>query len=118
LSFSNLNSIDLKNDNKILNTNAEKKLVTTKPPTKLAASKIITAFITNKKRPNVTMVAGSVKNINSGLTNMFKIAIAKATQIAEDMFAIATPGKMPAKAKTANAVNKTFSIKFMSNNLI
>lgn len=118
MSFSNLNNIDLKNDNKILNTNAEKKLDTTKPPTKLAANKIITALITNKKSPNVTMVAGSVKNINNGLTNIFKIAIAKATHIAEDIFATATPGKIPAKAKTASAVSKTFSIKFMSNNLI
>ena len=69
-------------DNKILNNNADKKLDTRNPPTKLAANKIITAFITNKNKPKVTMVAGKVKKIKSGLTNMFNTAMANATQIA------------------------------------
>lgn len=117
MSFSNLNNIDLKNDNKILKTNAEKKLDTIKPPTKFAASSIIIALITNRNSPKVTIVAGNVKKINNGLTNIFKTAIAKATQIADDIFATATPGKIPAKANTANAVNSIFKIKFMIINL-
>ena len=79
---------------------------------------MIIALITNKNNPNVTKVAGSVKNIIKGLTNIFRIAIAKATHIADERFAISTPGKIPANAKTANAVNKTFNIKFISNILI
>lgn len=117
MSFNNLNNIDLKNDNKILKTKAEKKLDTIKPPTKLAANRIIIALITNRNSPKVTIVAGNVKKINNGLTNIFKTAIAKATHIADDIFAIATPGKIPAKANTANAVNNIFKIKFIVNNL-
>ena len=97
----------------MLNNKAEKKLETKNPPTKLAAIKIIIAFITKRNNPKVTIVAGSVKNIKSGRTNIFKTAIANATQIAVEIFAISTPGKIPAKANTANAVNNTFTTKFI-----
>lgn len=56
---------------------------TVKPSIKLSANKIIQAFITKIKSPKVTMVAGSVKKIKSGLTIIFKIAITTATIIAE-----------------------------------
>jgi len=69
-------------DNKMLNNNAEKKLDTKNPPTKFAANKIMSALITNKNNPSVTIVAGRVKNIKSGRTNMFNTAISKATQTA------------------------------------
>lgn len=39
--------------------------------------------MTNKKNPNVTMVAGSVKNISKGLTVILKIPKTMATHIAE-----------------------------------
>lgn len=74
--------MDLNIDTKTLNNNAEKKLDTKNPPTKSAANKIINAFITNKNKPNVTIVAGNVKNIKSGLTTIFKSDMVKATQIA------------------------------------
>ena len=97
----------------MLNTNAEKKLDTIKPPTKCAANKIINALITNKNKPSVTIVAGNVKKIKSGRTNMFKTAIANATQIAVTESAISTPGKIAANTKTATAVNNTFRRKFI-----
>ena len=48
MSFNSLNKTDLNIDSKMLNNNAEKKLVTINPPTKLAANKIMIALITNK----------------------------------------------------------------------
>jgi len=104
---------DLNIDNNTLNNNAEKKLVTTNPPTKLAAINIIIAFITKRNNPNVTIVAGKVKKMSSGLTNTFKTAIANATHIAVAIDAISTPGKIPAKANTAKAVKTIFRIKFI-----
>lgn len=97
----------------MLNNNAEKKLVTINPPTKFAAIKIIIALITNKNKPNVTIVAGNVNKISNGLTNIFRIAIANATQTAVETVAISTPGKITAKTNTAIAVNTIFKIKFI-----
>jgi len=112
-SLISLNKADLNIDNSTLNNNAEKKLVTTNPPTKLAAIKMMIAFITKRNNPSVRIVAGSVKKISSGFTNIFKTAIANATQIAVDIVAISTPGKIPAKANTAKAVKTIFRIKFI-----
>jgi len=108
-----LNKADLKSDNNTLNNNAEKKLDTTNPPTKLAAIKMIIAFITKRNSPNVRIVAGNVNKINNGFTNIFKTAIANATHTAVDIVAISTPGKTPAKATTAKAVKTIFRIKFI-----
>ena len=74
------------------------------------------AFITKRNKPNVTIVAGNVKKINKGRTNIFKIAIANATQTAVEILVISTPGKIPAKANTANAVKTIFKTKFIFNN--
>lgn len=62
--------------------NADKKPETAKPSTNLSANKIMMALITNKNNPKVTMVAGKVKNIKSGLTKRFNNAITIATRIA------------------------------------
>lgn len=43
---------------------------------------ITTALITNKKSPKVTKVAGSVKKISKGRTNIFSKAIITATTMA------------------------------------
>ena len=56
---------------------------TAKPSTNLSANKIIQALITNKNNPKVTIVAGSVKKIKSGRTNIFSKEITTATIIAE-----------------------------------
>lgn len=75
------------------------------------------AFITKRNNPNVIIVAGNVKKISNGLINMFKTAIANATQTAVETAAISTPGKIPAKANTANAVKTIFKRNFISNYL-
>lgn len=66
-------------DNNTLNNNAAKKPLTTNPPTNLPANNIIIAFITKRNKPKVTIVAGSVKNINNGRTNIFSSEITAAT---------------------------------------
>lgn len=66
----------------MLKTKAVKKPSTWKVGTNWSVKRIITALITNKNNPKVKMVAGKVKNINNGLTNMFKRAITAATKIA------------------------------------
>lgn len=70
-------------DSKTLKNSAEKKPETANPSINLSANKIIIALITNKNKPKVTIVAGNVKNIKSGFTNMFSKEITIATVIAE-----------------------------------
>ena len=65
-----------------LNNNAHQKEVTVKPPKNFAAIKMIQALITNKNKPKVISVAGSVKNINKGLKKAFNKPITNATHIA------------------------------------
>ena len=67
----------------MLNNKAAKNPFTAKPSTNLFANKIIHAFITKRNRPNVTIVAGKVKKIKSGRTNIFSSAITTATIIAD-----------------------------------
>ena len=61
---------------------AAKKPETWNPSTSFPANSIIIALITNKKSPNEIMVAGKVRNIISGLTNMFNNEITTATTTA------------------------------------
>ena len=67
----------------MLKNNAAQNPETAKPSTNLSANKIIQALITNKNNPKVTIVAGSVKKIKSGRTNIFSKEITTATIIAE-----------------------------------
>lgn len=67
---------------------------------------MITALITSKNRPRVTMVTGKVNSTNMGFTIRFKIARTTATIIAVTYPATLTPGKNLAIRTTANAVNK------------
>ncbi len=66
-------------DNNTLNNSAAKNPLTTNPPTNLPANNMIIAFITKRNNPKVTIVAGSVKNINNGRTNIFSSEITAAT---------------------------------------
>lgn len=70
-------------DNRILKNNAAQKPETAKPSTNLSANRIIIALITKINKPNVTIVAGNVKKIKSGLTIIFNKAITTATITAE-----------------------------------
>ena len=69
-------------DSNTLNNSAVKNPLTAKPATNLPANNMIIALITNKNKPRVTMVAGKVKKINNGRTNIFSNDITTATIIA------------------------------------
>lgn len=69
-------------DNNTLNNKAVKKPETAKPSINLSANKTITALITKRNKPKLTIVAGSVKNTKSGRTNIFNKEITTATIIA------------------------------------
>ena len=84
----------------------------------MSANKIIIALITNRNKPNVTIVAGNVKKINKGFTTIFSNAITTATIIAERYPDTDTPGRTVAKTITAKAVNKIFKNVFILINLI
>ena len=62
--------MDWKNDNNKLNSNAYQNPETSNPSTNFPANSMITAFITKRNRPNVTIVNGKVKNINNGFTKI------------------------------------------------
>ena len=83
----------------------------------MSANKIIIALITNRNKPNVTIVAGNVKKINKGFTTIFSNAITTATIIAEIYPDTDTPGRTVAKTITAKAVNKIFKNVFILINL-
>jgi len=65
-------------DNNILNKSAHQKPSTLKPETILEQSKMISALITNKNNPNVTMVIGKVRIIKIGFISAFSIANTRA----------------------------------------
>jgi len=63
--------IDCKRESTILKINAVKKESTLKPPTILAHNKIKMALITNRNKPKVNTVTGSVNRTRIGFTNIF-----------------------------------------------
>lgn len=71
--------MDCNNESSKLNSNAVQKVATENPPMKLSASIIINAFITNRKRPNVKTVIGSVRITKIGLITAFSSANTMAT---------------------------------------
>ena len=66
----------------MLNNNAQKILVTVKPLIKYPANNTIIALMINKNKPNVIMVNGIVKNINTGRTKVLRNPSTIATNIA------------------------------------
>lgn len=62
--------MDCEIDNTTLKSNAVQKESTLKPPTMLVHKRMIMALITNKNKPNVNMVNGSVNNTNMGFINI------------------------------------------------
>lgn len=66
----------------MLNNSAVKNPLTANPLTILPANKMITALMTNKNKPRLTMVAGKVKKMSKGLTNILSKEMTNATQIA------------------------------------
>ena len=74
--------IEVTKDNKILNKNAHQKPSTLKPSTNLLPSRMITALITNRKRPRVKIVIGSVSKTRMGFNKVLKMARTIANTIA------------------------------------
>ena len=66
----------------MLNKIAVQILDTAKPSIKLSANTIISPLTTNKNKPSVKIVMGSVSIIKMGLTNRFNIESTAATIIA------------------------------------
>lgn len=73
---------DSKNESNILNKSAVQKPETLKPSIQLFARSIIAALITNKKRPSVRIVTGSVRITKIGFRIENKIPTINATQMA------------------------------------
>jgi len=71
------------------------------------------ALMTNKKRPKVKIVIGSVRIIKIGFTIAFRNPNTAATIIAVVKLITSTPGKKFAKTKTAMAVSKILKSKFI-----
>ena len=85
--------MDWKKESKRLNSKAIQNPDTANPSTRLSASIIIKALITNKNRPNVIIVIGNVKMINIGFTINLSKASTTATIIAAEGDVTNTPGK-------------------------
>lgn len=71
------------------------------------------ALITNKNKPNVSMVIGNVKTINMGFTVTLKIPNTTATIIALIKLVTSTPGKKYESTITAKAVNNILNNNFI-----
>jgi hypothetical protein len=65
--------------------------LTSNPSTKLSQSKIMTALMTNKNKPNVKKVTGKVNNTNMGFTKKFNNPRTMATVKAVENSSIITP---------------------------
>lgn len=92
--FFTLSSIEVTIESIKLNSSAHQNPSTRKSSTSFAASNIISALITNKKRPSVKKVIGIVKMIMIGLTTAFKKASTAATinAVKKLLSTISTPG--------------------------
>lgn len=78
---------------------------------------MITALITNKNSPKVTIVAGRVKKINNGLTVILNNPKTTATHTAVEKLETSIPGTICSRISTATAVNNIFTSVFIYNNL-
>lgn len=101
--------MDCSTDKIILKIKAVQNESTANPPTILVHSKIITALITNKNKPNVTTVTGSVKTTKIGLIKRFSNPKTTATITAVPKLATCTPVKRLDNNKTKAAVTRSLS---------
>jgi hypothetical protein len=106
--------IDWNTESMILNNNAHKKELTSKPPTMKSHNKITIALITNRKSPKVTNVTGSVNRTRIGLTNKFNNDSTTATMTEVKKLSTVTPGIKWEISITSSAVRRMRMIKFMS----
>jgi len=94
----------------ILKNKADQKLETWNPPTISAQKRIKKALITNKNKPNVNIVTGSVNMTISGLINKFNKDNTIDTQIASIKESTIIPGIMYAKTATRTAFSNVLRI--------
>ena len=81
-SFKRENKTDCKKESKRLKIRAHSTPLTSKPSMKNPASSIISALMTSKNSPKVTIVTGRVKMTKIGLTKKFNKLNTTATKIA------------------------------------
>ena len=106
---------DIISESSKLNNNPHQKLSILNPSTNLLASKTINAFITNKKRPSVNIVTGSVSKISIGFAITLRIARTTAKMMAVQKSVTCTPLRIFASPKDTAAITRILSRKFMIN---
>lgn len=105
--------IDCRIDRITLKINAVQNESTAKPPTILVHNKIITALMTNKNKPSVITVTGSVKTTKIGFIKTFNNPKTTATITAVPKLATCTPVKILDSNKTKAAVTRSLSNNFI-----
>lgn len=90
----------------ILKNNADQKELTENPPTIASHIRMISAFITSRKRPKVRIVIGRVNKIIKGLMNKLSKLKTMATQMEFIKSVTLTPGKILANNITNKAVTR------------
>src|SRR5674476_1048627 len=89
---------------KMLAKKAVQKLEALKPLTSDATSRIISALITSRNRPNVRNVSGKVKTTSSGFTMAFAKPSSSAETIKDDVSVNLIPAKMRLATQSESAV--------------
>lgn len=110
-----LYSIDCNTDNTRLKKSAVQKEATPNPPTILSHNNIITALITNKNKPKVKIVNGSVKITNIGLIKILSNPKTTATITAVLKSATYIPDIIFGISSTKTAVAIILKRSFISN---
>jgi hypothetical protein len=100
------------------NRSAHQKPSTSNPFTNFAARSIIAAFITKRKRPNVTIVSGNVRRISKGFTIAFRMASTIARTIAVQKVSIWTPLRIYESPKAMIEVTIMRMMNFIYGSLI
>ena len=113
MSFVNEKTIDWQIDKIILKISADMKPFTAKPLTNLSQINTMTALMTNKKSPHVTIVTGKVKKTKIGFTNTFSkpSTTAMITDVVKD--ATVMPDMKWSMTKTRMAVRMMRMMEFM-----
>ena len=106
----------MKKDRQIENPNATQNPSTSKPLMNSSLIKIMQALITNRNKPSVTNVTGSVRRMSNGLIVAFKSASTRATSTALQMSFISTPGNIHAMINALTAVTM-IRMANLSNNI-
>lgn len=97
----------------MLKNRAFQKVRTVKPLTNSAQSKITSALITRRNRPNVSNVTGSVKITRTGFTNKFSNPSTIATITDVMKLSTATPGNSREMKSTKIDVSRIRRIRFI-----